>query len=173
MRGHVQVVTMLIASGARVNTGSGVNYYPPLWRMCRGPPAVLQTLLEAGADATWERDGVSIAEYLWSHTPESDVTLDLLSRYGARMPKGEEGIMLWQAPVWESWTAQGEVQPVEMHVQLDVGRAEYRGWVPWLYGNERGWMRGSVCEKGNGACGCPECPGVTPATYRMVEFTVE
>lgn len=173
MRGHVQVITMLIASGAKVNTASGVNYYPPLWRMCRAPLAVLQKLLDAGADARWEHNGVSIAEYLRSHTPESDVTLDLLSRYGARMPKGEEGIMLWQAPVWESWTAQGEGEPVEMFVEPVGGRAEYRGWVTSIYGNERGWMRKSVCQQDNGSCGCPECPGWKPFTYRMVEFTVE
>lgn len=170
MRGHVQVVSMLIASGAKVNSASGVDYYPPLWRMCRAPPAVLQKLLEAGANATWEHDGISIAEYLWSHTPESDVTLDLLSRHGARMPTGEDGIMLWQAPVR---MGQGEAEPVEVHAQPDARRAEYRGWVPRIYDNERGWMRGSVCGKESGACGCPECPGVTPATYRMIEFTVE
>lgn len=125
MCGHVQVVSMLIASGAKVNSASGVDDYPPLWRMCRAPSAVLQKLLEAGADATWEHDGMSIAEYLWWHTPESDVMLDLFSRHGARMPMGEHGMMLWRAPVR---TGQ----------QPDPRRAEYRGWVPRIYGNERG-----------------------------------
>lgn len=174
--GNVQMVTMLLAAGARVNSvgdSSSADYYPPLWTMCRAPTPVLQKLLDAGADATWEHNGVSIAAHLnsFGSSRESETTLDLLSRYGSRMPERKKAISLHQAPVWEIWTSQGGSEVVWDQVdECTTVSNEYRGWLPRFRGNEWGWMRKSVCTLQPVRCECPECPATWDAPYRMVMF---
>lgn len=184
--GFVEVVTLLLASGATVNsTGlpENRNYYPPLWTICDAPLPVLQLLLDAGADAAWEDAGVSIVEHLLQTSrarPHMESNLDLLAWHGSRLPR-EETIVLWQAPVWESWTAGGERRDVVSTGVLErVPRiervqvhTEYHEWVLVVSGT---WdwgplMWGQV--ELNAGCMCPKCPLWKTGGYYEVRTVIE
>lgn len=174
-KGHVEIVSLLLSAGATVNSTGGPdspNYYPPLWTICDAPLPVLQVLLDAGADATWEHAGLSIVEHLLQNYESGldvDANVDLLAWHGSRLPKGEEGISLWQAPVWESWTTGGEstevVEQVTAEVVERVPRSDtvqvhndYHGWDLVLTGSWDDW--GPMCDQPgwDRGCMCPECP---------------
>lgn len=164
-RGNIQCMKILLAAGADVNCTGDANspgHYPALWALSNAPAEVLQTLLDAGADATWVGpDGKSIAEDLldqwrvvWS---DVDVNIDLLARHGSRLPKGEQAIALWQAPIWEIWTGDGGESGIVDQLKtrrIHPGRREYRGWM--AAAQER---RGENLRiPGNPGCKCPDCP---------------
>lgn len=180
-KGHIRCVTRLLAAGATVNSTGGPDdpdYYPPLWTICDAPLPVLQLLLDAGADAAWEHAGLSIVAHLiQTHgtRPDVDAYIDLLAWHGSRLPKGEEAIALWQAPVWESWTAGGQIEVdveqattelmvaaavVEQVRRIDrvsVHRDE-NGWELVVSGNWDEWGPMSLEQGLNWGCVCPECP---------------
>ncbi|KAL0631920.1 hypothetical protein Q9L58_009205 [Maublancomyces gigas] len=129
--GHVSTGKLLLAAGA-------------------------SALLDAGADATWEHEGVSLVERVlqtdrsWQ---DVDGNVDLLARHGARVPKGEEAIALWQAPVWERWTGGGSSEVVERAMEQVVGPLP-RADTVLVHNDYRGLLGGVgtvVCAAGVGA----------------------
>lgn len=179
-RGHVHIVTLLLANGATVNsTGQPDSppYYPPLWTLCGAPPEVLQVLLHAGADATWEHEGTSIVAHLLQARSDADCNADLLTRHGSQ---GEEAISLWQAPVWETWTeAAGGADVVD---RVMVGREprldlvdvhlDHHGLDLVMSGFWYEW--GPMCQLalGDTGCMCPMCPVARTGGYRTVREVV-
>lgn len=170
---------LLLADGATVdNTDS--DYFPALWNLCEAPLPVLRLLLAAGADAAWEHDGVSIIEHLLqNHEGSRDIdgNVDLLARHGARIPKGEEGILLWQAPVWEWWTG-GGCEPEEQ-ISAEVvewvpsgkvyAQRVYEGWMTTVMSGT--WDQWGTMWRRPGlepGCMCPICPLETTGGYREV-----
>lgn len=179
--GHIQVVGLLLAAGAAVNSTGGPGspgYYPPLWTICGAPVPVLQILLDAGADAGWEHDGMSIVTHLQLTSgtwPDISGSIDLLARYGSQLRKGEEAIALWQAPVWESWTAGESAEVVKRVLQTERMKMpkEYRGWVPTVGGRSHSWGRKAVRGGLNEGCMCPQCPLEKTGGYRAVRALVQ
>lgn len=169
--GNVQCMKLLLAAGADANSTGDTNnptHYPPLRALSNAPIEVLQTLLDAGADATWEGpDGKSIVEDLseqWRGWPGVDINIDLLARHGSRLPRGEQAIALWQAPVWEVWTEADEEgasagdwfgEPPKY-----PGTREYRGWIPApnVAARELRGVHMGIRVSGIPGCKCPDCP---------------
>lgn len=181
------MVPILLAAGAMVNstgTPDGPHYFPPLWLLCDAPLPVLQLLLDNGADAAWEHDGVSIVEFLRQHRMGSrdlDCNVDLLAWHGARVPKGEEAIMLWQAPVWESWTGgEGQLEdkvPEEVIERTPRGEivevyTEYHGWEFVINGTWDQWGPTWRDQELDAGCMCPVCPLWKTGGYRAVRAMV-
>lgn len=169
--GNVQCMKLLLAAGADANgTGDTNNptHYPPLRALSNAPIEVLQTLLDAGADATWEgSDGKSIVEDLfeqWRGWPGVDLNIDLLARYGSRLPRGEQAIALWQAPVWEVWTEADEQGASAGdrfgEPSMFPGSREYRGWIPApnIAARELRGVHMGIRVPGSPGCKCPDCP---------------
>lgn len=184
--GHVGIVTLLLAAGAIVNS-SGLpdspHYFPPLWKLCGAPLPVLLVLLAAGADAAWEHAGQSVVGHLLENRGSSrgvDRRVYLLTGHGARVPK-REGILLWQAPVWELWTGGGgeleEQVPAEVVARAPRAntvevRIEYHGWEMVVDGAWDEWgplWRRPELEPG---CMCPVRPLATTGGYRAARALV-
>ncbi|KAL0631763.1 hypothetical protein Q9L58_009371 [Maublancomyces gigas] len=141
--GHVAVMRLLLSAGATLNsTGApgSTEYYPPLSTICDAPRAVLQVLLDAGTDACWEHVGLSVVERLlrtYTTWVDVDANVDLLAWHGARVPKGEEAIALWQAPVWENWT--GGASDTALQRATEVEERAPRGNSVQVYNEYHGW----------------------------------
>lgn len=178
--GHLAVLRLLLSAGATVNSSGApgsTGYYPPLWTICDAPRAVLQVLLDAGADASWEHGGLSLVERLlrtYTTWVDVDANVDLLAWHGARVPKGEEAIALWQAPVWENWTGGDSDTVVQRATELQEraprGNSvqvynEYHGWHLVVFGSWDEW--GPMCAKPEleRGCLCPLCPASRTGGY--------
>lgn len=145
--GHVEAVTILISAGASVNVARAhckPRPYPPLWVCRESPVAVLQVLLDAGADASWRNSrGVSIVQHL-RQTSRDAVGLEnniaLLVQYGAVDDKsvGKEG---------------GSQQRRERPSQS----REYRGWILRRRADPIDWVQGCVLAGRDEECGCSSC----------------
>lgn len=143
-RGHVEAAKLAIAAGASVNSTGAHNdpeYYPLLWVCWRAPVAVLQVLLDAGADATWRaRHGDSVVQNMRRRTVatvETEEKIALLVRYGAV----DEGGYLPMSG--------GGKRRVAV-----LAEKEYRGWVPGSREHAVDWVaewRKIGKEEG---CGC-------------------
>lgn len=186
--GQVDIVAFLLAAGAIVNsTGppDSPHYFPPLWTLCDAPLPVLRLLLATGADTAWEHEGCSIIQFMREHRPGSrdlDDNVDLLVQHGARVPTGEEAIMLGQAPVRESGTEGGEVQ-LEEHGLVEVVDRPPRTDTLQVHTSHHGWdfvgsstwdewgltWRNQELDPG---CMCPTCPLETTGGYRAVRAQV-
>lgn len=166
--GNVQCMKLLLAAGADVNDAGDANnpsHNPPLRALNNAPVEVLQVLLDAGADATYEGpDGKSIAEDLlenWIEWPSVDVNVDLLARYGSRLPRDAQAIALWQAPVWEAWT-EGDERSTNLMTDWIIrpGAREYRGWTHARNFISQKPREGQIdiTVPGYRGCKCPDCP---------------
>ncbi|KAL0639478.1 hypothetical protein Q9L58_001507 [Maublancomyces gigas] len=132
-RGHVEIVRLAISAGAAVNsTGSNhsAEFCPPLWVCWGSSIAVLQAILDAGADATWRSpDGVSVVQHMRQRSGnalELEDKIALLMKYGAidepasehtlewqrRMPPGRE-YRGWTAGSWEDSSSAAPVERVQ------------------------------------------------------------
>ncbi|KAL0635405.1 hypothetical protein Q9L58_005613 [Maublancomyces gigas] len=144
-RGHVEAAKLVIAAGAPVNS-TGVHndprYYPALWVCWQAPIAVLQVLLDAGADPTWRaRHGDSVVQNMRGRavgTAELEEKVALLVRWGA-VDEGE----CWRL-VREGGKRKRE--PPEK---------EYRGWAPGSREVPVDWAREWLMMGTEEGCRCP------------------
>lgn len=145
--GHVEAAKMAIDAGATVNSIGDHNhpeFYPPLWVCWRAPIAVLQLLLDAGADPTWHaRHGVSVAQNMRHRSinaPELEEKIALLVRYGA----------VDKRTFQDTFGSGGRRQrhPPER---------EYRGWVPGSSKVPVDWPREWVQAGREDGCECLSC----------------
>ncbi|KAL0635437.1 hypothetical protein Q9L58_005645 [Maublancomyces gigas] len=138
--GHAEATKLVIHAGASVNsTGEPrhFRYYPPLWVCWHVPMSVLQVLLDAGADATWEAAdatwaatyGVTVLQNMRHRSagsPELEEKIALLVRYGAV----DEGLS-WRI----GW-------PPGARREHHWPEREYRGWVPGSRDTPVDWAQG-------------------------------
>lgn len=158
--GHVEATGMVIAAGAPVNsvgTYPAGGYYPPLSVCWDSPLAVLEVLLDAGADPSWrDHDNISIVQNMRNRSlpgPELDDKVALLIRYGA-----VDEPPLWQA--FHQWTPGGRRKPTEYH-----------GWTPDPVSPTDVLGSGWVIAGLYGGCECLTCPlYVTGGVYSNRQY---
>lgn len=148
--GHVEAARMAIRAGAAVNsTGAyqSAGYYPPLWLFWDSSIAVMQVILDEGADATWRsRDGVSLVQRVRRKSPgapEAEAKVALLVRHGA-----VDEPWLW--PVEEARWAWAWDPPYK--------HSEYRGWMPGSRESPVDWAQKWKLAERDAGCGCLSCP---------------
>lgn len=144
--GHVEAVRMMIGAGAPVNSVGDFpsrQYYPALWNCWNSSVAVLQVLLDAGADPNWRStQNVSIVQNMRQESGaalELEDKIALLVRYGA----------VDEAVSWH--TVQGW-QPARRQRVM-----EYHGWIPGA-ATPVNWVRNWVLSGKDRRCGCLSCP---------------
>lgn len=147
--GHVQLVHILIAAGSSVNS-VGVGSYPALWVCGYSPIAVVQALLDAGADARWRTpNGVSVVQQL-RRTARGAAGIEdcvrLLVRYGAvdERPMDERA----------------------RRPQMIERKTEYWGWRE----PPQGWVEEAPRDERDEGCGCPSCPVECTGGYQGVRI---
>lgn len=150
---HVGAVQLAIDASASVNstgTFQSPEFLPPLWACWEASTAVLQVLLDAGADPTWRsRHGVSVVMHirkLSDGAVEADERVALLVRYGAV----DE---LTVRSVEPQWTA------------VRYPEREYRGWVLESMQRPVDWPAEWVRARRDGGCGCKVCPPQVTGGY--------
>lgn len=154
-QGHVEATRMVIGAGASVNSANtyrSMGYFPVLYVCWYAPLAVLEVLLEAGANPTWrDHTNISIVQNMRAQSipsPELEDKIALLIRYGA----------VDEQPTWqviERGTRRGHWNAIE-----------YRGWKPDPVSLTDGPVSGAVLAGLYGGCECLTCPqSVTIGAY--------
>lgn len=143
-RGHVETAKLTISAGAAVNSigdRQHPQFFPPLWVYHTAPLAVLQVLLDAGADATWRSNrGVSVLQNMQRRAVDEldlEEKVALLVRYGAVDEGSSRHVR-----------GAGGMQPGT------PSEVEHRGWVPCSDKVPIDWPREWEMAGSEQGCGC-------------------